>query len=154
MTTVSVRSFDHVGLTVPHLDEAIGLFVSVFGATELYRFERRDDPELMRTAIGVPAQASFRAAMLELTPAVYLELFEWQAPGQQARMPSPADAGGHHLCVVTDDFDAAVTALRDHPDIQVFGDGGQLGLGRHAGRRWIYIRTRWGLQIELIGGRQ
>jgi hypothetical protein len=26
-----------------------------------------------------------------------------------------------------------------------------LGLGRHAGGRWIYLRTQWGLQIELIG---
>lgn len=149
--TVSVRSFDHVGLTVPDLDEAIGLFISVFGATELYRFGRENDPELMETRIGVHPQASFQAAMLELTPAVYVELFQWRSPGQQARMPSPADVGGHHLCVVVDDFNAAVAALRDHPAVQVYGDGGHLGLGRHAGRRWIYVRTRWGLQIELIG---
>ncbi|HXL90019.1 MAG TPA: hypothetical protein VN969_13785 [Streptosporangiaceae bacterium] len=68
--TVSIRGFDHVGLTVPDLDEAIGLFASVFGATELYRFGRDNDPELMRTVIGVHPEASFLAAMLELTPGV------------------------------------------------------------------------------------
>ncbi|HXL90018.1 MAG TPA: hypothetical protein VN969_13780 [Streptosporangiaceae bacterium] len=51
------------------------------------------------------------------------------------------------------DFDATIATLRDHPDVQVYGDGGNLRLGRHSGGRWIYIRTRWGLQIELIGAR-
>jgi catechol 2,3-dioxygenase-like lactoylglutathione lyase family enzyme len=149
--TISLRGFDHVGLTVPDLEEAAGLLVSVFGATELYRFGRENDPVLMQTAIGVHPEASFRAAMLELTPSVCVELFEWQSPDQDAHMPSPADVGGHHLCVVVDDFDEAVAMLRDRPDVRVYGDGGRLGLGRHAGARWIYVRTRWGLQIELIG---
>lgn len=149
--TISLRGFDHVGLTVPDLEEAVGLFVSVFGATELYRFGQEDNPALMTAAIGVHPEASFRAAMLKLTPSVYVELFQWESPDRHARMPSPADIGGHHLCVVVDDFDEAVAALRERPDVRVYGDGGKLGLGRHAGGRWIYIRTQWGLQIELIG---
>jgi catechol 2,3-dioxygenase-like lactoylglutathione lyase family enzyme len=87
--TVSVRGFDHAGLTVPDLAEAVGFFVSVFGATEMYRFGRENDPALMETGIGVHPEASFRAAMLELTRSVYVELFQWQSPGQSARMPSP-----------------------------------------------------------------
>ena len=90
--TVSVRTFDHVGLNVPDLAEAVAFFVSVFGANELYRFDRENDPALMENEIGVHPAASFQAAMLELTPAVHVELFQWRSPGQPTAMPSPADA--------------------------------------------------------------
>lgn len=151
--TIAIHSLDHVGLTVPDLEEAVAFFVSVFGATELYRFGKSNDPALMETEIGVHPDASFQAAMLELTPAVYVELFQWRSERQSTRMPSPSDTGGHHLCVMVDEFDQAVAAVRERTDVRVHGEGGTLGLGRHAGGRWIYIRTRWGLQIELIGAR-
>jgi catechol 2,3-dioxygenase-like lactoylglutathione lyase family enzyme len=150
MSLKSIRCADHVGLTVPDLDEAVSFFVDVLGATEQFRFARKDDPELMEHGVGVHPRASFRAAMLRLTPALSVELFQWQAPAQNARMPEPSDSGGHHLCVIVDDLDVAVDELRRRPDLRVYGSPGRLTVGPHAGGRWIYFRTSWGLQIELI----
>jgi catechol 2,3-dioxygenase-like lactoylglutathione lyase family enzyme len=48
---------DHVGLTVPNLEEGIRFFVEVLGAEELYRSERGPDEEFMPTNFEVPADA-------------------------------------------------------------------------------------------------
>lgn len=137
---------------MPDLDEAAAFFVDVLGATEEYRFGRSDDPVLMERCIGVEPCSSFRAAMLRLTPSLGVELFQWTAPDQRTRMPQPSDIGGHHLCLLVDDLDAAVAGLRGRPELRIYDGPGRLTLGPYAGGRWIYFRTRWGLQIELIAG--
>jgi catechol 2,3-dioxygenase-like lactoylglutathione lyase family enzyme len=145
----AIRTADHVGFTVPVLDEAVSFFVDVLGATELQRFEVRDDPGLMEHSLGVHPEASLQAVMLQLTPALCVELFQYSAPGQEARMPEVSDVGGHHLCVVVDDLDAANAELRRRPDVRA-GHPGRVSAGPHAGGRWLYFRTSWGLVIELI----
>ena len=40
-----LRHTDHVGLTVPNLEDGIRFFVEVLGAEELYRSERGPDEE-------------------------------------------------------------------------------------------------------------
>jgi catechol 2,3-dioxygenase-like lactoylglutathione lyase family enzyme len=145
-----IRCTDHVGLTVPDLEEAVAFFTGVLGATELYRFARADDPKLMVEDIGVHPEAALRAVMLRLTSELRVELFQWQAPDQNSRMPQPSDIGGHHLCLVVDDLEAAIDELRRHPDVRVYGMGGKQTVGPRAGGRWIYFRTKWGLQIELV----
>jgi catechol 2,3-dioxygenase-like lactoylglutathione lyase family enzyme len=145
-----IRSTDHVGLTVPDLEQAVAFFVDVLGATELYRLARADDPKLMVEDIGVHPRAALRAAMLRLTAEICVELFQWQAPDQNPKMPQPSDIGGHHLCLVVDDLEAAIAELRRYPDVRVYGTGGKQSVGPRAGGRWIYFRTGWGLQIELV----
>ncbi|MCW2934933.1 MAG: sle [Actinomycetia bacterium] len=147
------RRPDHVGLTVPDLDEAVAFFVDVLGAAEQYRFGQQDDPVLMEGGIGVHPRASFRAAMLRLAPTLNVELFQWTAPRQRPQMPQPSDIGGHHLCLLVDDLDAAIAELRGRPELRIYDGPGRLTMGAHAGGRWIYFRTRWGLQIELIADR-
>jgi len=143
-----IRCADHVGLTVPDLDEAVGFFVDVLGATVRDRFAVQD-PEIMERGLGVHPEASLRAVMLQLTPALCVELFQYSAPGQDTRMPEVSDIGGHHLCVVVDDMDAAIAELRSRPDVRA-GRPGRVSYGPHTGGRWLYFRTRWGLVIELI----
>ncbi|BAS12646.1 glyoxalase/Bleomycin resistance protein/dioxygenase [Arthrobacter sp. Hiyo8] len=70
---------DHVGLTVPNLDEGIRFFVEVLGAEELYRSERGPDEEFMPTNFDVPADAKLTLAMLRLPPNLNIELFEWSS---------------------------------------------------------------------------
>jgi catechol 2,3-dioxygenase-like lactoylglutathione lyase family enzyme len=145
-----IRLADHVAFTVPDLEEAVTFFTDVLGARELYRFAREDDPRLMTEDIGVHPEAALSAAMLRLTDEINVELFQWRAPGQNQAMPQPSDIGGHHLCLVVDDLDAAVAELRRHPGVRVYGNGGKQTKGPRAGGRWIYFRTNWGLQIELV----
>jgi catechol 2,3-dioxygenase-like lactoylglutathione lyase family enzyme len=83
----AIRCADHVGLTVPDLDEAVSFFVDVLGATERERFAVHDNPELMEHGLGVHPQASFRAVMLQLTSALCVELFQYSASGPDGLMP-------------------------------------------------------------------
>jgi catechol 2,3-dioxygenase-like lactoylglutathione lyase family enzyme len=145
----AIRYADHIGLTVPDLDQAVSFFVEVFGATEQARFAVHDNPEVMEHGIGVDPQASLGAVLLQLTPGLSVELFQYQAPGQDTRMPEVSDIGGHHLCVVVDDMDTAIAELRRRPDVRA-GQPGTVSYGPHAGGRWLYFRTSWGLVIELI----
>lgn len=62
------------------------------------------------------------------------------------------DVGGHHLCLVVDDLDAAVADLGHWPELRIYDRPGRLAMGAYAGGRWIYFRARWGLQVELIAG--
>jgi hypothetical protein len=106
----------------------------------------------MEHCIGVHPQSGFRTAMLRLTPSLNVELFEWTSPCQRTHMPVPSDVGGHHLCLVVDDLDAAVADLGRWPELRIYDGPGRLTMGAYAGGRWIYFRTRWGLQVELIAG--
>jgi catechol 2,3-dioxygenase-like lactoylglutathione lyase family enzyme len=145
----AIRCADHVGFTVPDLEEAVSFFVDVLGATEQARFAVRDNPEVMEHGLGVDPQASLSAVLLQLTSGLSVEVFQYQAPGQDTRMPEVSDIGGHHLCLVVDDLDAALAQLRRRPDVWA-GNPGRVSYGPHAGGRWLYFRTSWGLVVELI----
>jgi catechol 2,3-dioxygenase-like lactoylglutathione lyase family enzyme len=145
----AIRHADHVGLTVPDLDQAVSFFVDVLGATERARFGVHGNPEVMEHGLGVHPQASLDAVLLQLTPGLSVELFQYQAPGQDTRMPEVSDIGGHHLCLVVDDLDAAIAELHRRPDVRA-GIPGRVSYGPHEGGRWLYFRTSWGLVIELI----
>lgn len=147
-----VQHVDHVGLTVPDLDEAVSFFVSVFGAEELYRSARGPDAVAMPTTFGVPPDAQLTLAMLRMPPNLNLELFQWTAQDQHTQHPRPSDAGGHHLCFSVADTDAAVESLRRVPGVEILGDVKQVGADSPtvAGNRWTYLRTPWGLHLELV----
>ncbi|MET0318230.1 MAG: VOC family protein [Rhodococcus fascians] len=143
---------DHIGLTVPDLDEAVGFFVDAFGAEELYRSTRGPDAAAMPLTFGVPPDAHLVLAMLRMPPNLNLELFEWSTDDRRCEHPRPSDAGGHHLCFSVADTDAAVDALRRIPGVEILGDVKQVGADSPtvAGNRWTYVRTPWGLHLELV----
>lgn len=143
----------HVAFTVPDLDQAVDFFRDVLGARLLYRIGPVEDRQgdWMTRKLGVDRDASARIAMLRLGPTTNLELFQYTAPGQRHDLPRNSDWGGHHLAVAVADVDAAVGYLRAQPGVEVLGepetitDGGPIH-----GDRWVYFRTPWGLQLELL----
>ncbi|MER5636762.1 VOC family protein [Kitasatospora sp. NPDC002227] len=143
----------HVAYTVPDLDQAVAFFTEVLGAKLLYRLGPVADPEgdWMTRQLGVDRAAAAEIAMLRLGPVTNLELFEYTAPDQRRELPRNSDWGGHHLAVAVEDVDAAVAYLRAQPGVEVLGepqtirDGGPID-----GDRWVYFRTPWGLQLEVL----
>jgi catechol 2,3-dioxygenase-like lactoylglutathione lyase family enzyme len=149
-TLPGLRSLEHVGLTVPRLDEAVDFFTSVFGAREVYRTHRAGPPALMRTAFEVAPELTFTVAMLRLPTGLHLELFEWSS-AEVARSPGAADAGAYHLGFRVDSVDAAIAHLRQRPEVRFLGDVNEAAVdGPTAGSRWLYAETSWGLRIELV----
>ena len=78
-----------------------------------------------------------------------IELFEYDAADGQAPQPRNSDIGGHHLALYVDDMDAAVAHLRAH-DVEIMGEPDRERRARRAGQRWLYFRSPWGMQFELV----
>jgi glyoxylase I family protein len=76
------------------------------------------------------------------------EVFEYEAADQVTTPPRNSDVGGHHVALYVDDLDDAVKALRA-AEIEVQGDP-TASRGPSEGQRWVYFRSPWGMQFELV----
>jgi len=142
---------DHIGLTVPDLEQATGFFVDVLGAEQFYDlgpFASEDD--WMETHLGVHRDARMeKLRFFRLGTGLNLEVFEYTAPDQRQTPPLNSDAGGHHIALYVEDFDEALAYLRTH-DVEVMGEPTHRVVGPSAGQTWVYFRAPWGLQLELV----
>jgi catechol 2,3-dioxygenase-like lactoylglutathione lyase family enzyme len=149
LTTLSV---DHVAVTVPALDEAVAFFREVLGAEELYRrgHAPAEGSDEMAVQFGAHPAATYRLAKLRLA-GTDLEVFEFHAPDLRTDAPRGCDVGGGHLGLRVPDVDRAVADLRGEPRVRLLGTVQEIPAPHPlAGRRWIYLLTPWGLQLELV----
>lgn len=146
-----LRGTDHIGFTVPNLDEAVAFFVDVLGCEAFYDlgpFQADDD--WMETHLNVhPRTVMRRLKFLRCGHGSNFELFEYEAPDQRGEPPRNSDVGGHHLALYVDDIDAAVAYLRDK-GIRILGEPTVRTVGPSAGQTWVYFLSPWGMQLELV----
>ncbi|HEV7741250.1 MAG TPA: VOC family protein [Pseudolysinimonas sp.] len=145
-----LRGSDHIGITVPDLDQAERFFVDVIGAVHVYTLgAKRADDDWMRTQLGVHPRTVIREIrFLRLGNGTNLELFDYQPADGQSPHPRNSDIGGFHLALYVDDMDAAIAHLRAH-DVEIMGEP-VASAGASAGQRWLYFRSPWGMQFELV----
>lgn len=141
---------DHIGFTVPDLDEATHFLVDVLGCEYLYTlgpFQHEDD--WMTTHLGVDPQAVMRRLhFFRCGGAAIFEVFEYEAPERLSIPPRNSDVGGHHIALYVEDLDAAVTYLHGQ-GVDVMGKPTRSS-GPSEGQRWVYFRAPWGMQFELV----
>lgn len=146
---------EHVGFTVPNLDEAVRFFVDVIGCTKAYEigpFQAEDD--WMARQLGVPPRAILRKlAMLRCENGPNLEIFEYEVEGQVVTQPANSDVGGHHLAFYVQDMAAAVAYLKAG-GVTVQGDVVTMQDGPSKGLCWVYFLAPWGMQLELVSAPQ
>lgn len=144
-----LRGADHLGLTVPNLDEAVEFFTRVIGCEYIYYGgEIGPDPEFVVMRLNVPPAATARYCFLRCGNGYNFELFEYSVPAQVMVPPRNCDVGGHHIALYVDDIQAAVHHLRAE-GVRVFGDPMTIYEGPSAGASWVYFLAPWGLQMEL-----
>ncbi|HWM33813.1 MAG TPA: VOC family protein [Pseudolysinimonas sp.] len=145
-----LRGTDHIGITVPDLDAAERFFVDVLGAVPVYTLgPKRADDDWMQTQLGVHPRTEIREIRFyRLANGTNIELFDYAAADGQQPQPRNSDVGGYHLALYVDDLDAAVAHLRAH-DVEIMGEP-VASAGASAGQRWLYFRSPWGLQFELV----
>lgn len=146
-----VRGVDHIGFTVPDLDEAKVFLVDVLGCEYLYSLGpyRDDDGEWMADHLGVHPRAVMRQLhFFRCGGQAVFEVFEYTAPDQKTAPPRNSDIGGHHVALYVDDLDAAVAHLRSH-GVRVLGEP-TTSRGPSEGQRWVYFLAPWGMQFELV----
>ncbi|MFC5503171.1 VOC family protein [Lysinimonas soli] len=145
-----MRGTDHIGFTVPDLDEAERFLVDVLGAEPIYTLgAKQADDDWMAVHIGVHPRTVIREIRFyRLGNGSNLEVFEYQAADGQNPPPRNSDIGGHHLAIYVDDMDAAIAHLHAH-GIETMGEptaSRQAAEGQH----WVYFRSPWGMQFELV----
>lgn len=151
---MSTRGIDHIGLTVPDIDQATAFFTKALGAQVLYdTLPREEGPKAgqgLDQRLGVPQgtkQVAIR--MLALPNGPGLELFEFSGP-RQDRAALPSDIGWQHLALYTDTLESSLrdviaaggTALSDPRPLPSVEAGPR--------NRFVYCRTPWGSTLELI----
>ncbi|QKC98351.1 VOC family protein [Mesorhizobium sp. NZP2298] len=146
-----MRGIDHIGITVPKLEEAVEFFVNVLGCEAFYElgpFQFADD--WMQRQLNVDPRAVMRRLrFLRCGHGSNIELFEYEAADQKLVPPRNSDVGGHHLAFYVDDLHAALAYLREK-GVRTLGEPIVRTEGPSAGQTWIYFLTPWGLQCELV----
>ena len=150
MALPGLRGTEHIGFTVPDLDEAHRFFVDVIGCEYVYTlgpFERDDD--WMTEHLGVHPRSIMRELRFyRCQHGPNFEVFQWEPADGQRDQPRNSDLGGHHLAFYVDDLDAAVEFLRSK-GIRVLGEP-TASRNASEGQRWVYFLSRWGMQFELV----
>jgi catechol 2,3-dioxygenase-like lactoylglutathione lyase family enzyme len=150
-TMPGLRGIDHIGLTVPSIDEAVAFFVGVIGCTPFYELGpfAFDDDWMSKQLNVAPRTIMRKLKFLRCGHGSNIELFEYEAGGQKNASPMNSDVGGHHLAFYVDDFDAALAFLNKN-GVRTLGEPVVRSVGPSAGQTWIYFLTPWGLQCELV----
>jgi catechol 2,3-dioxygenase-like lactoylglutathione lyase family enzyme len=145
-----LTGLDHVGLTVPDIEDATRFLVDVLGCEFLYELPPLvNRGEWMREHLNVDPKAEVRhLRFFRCGASPVFEVFQYEAPDQDEAAPRNSDIGGHHFALYVDDIDAAVTHLRD-AGVEVLGEP-TTSVGPHLGQRWVYFLAPWGAQFELV----
>jgi catechol 2,3-dioxygenase-like lactoylglutathione lyase family enzyme len=145
-----MRGIDHVGLTVPNLQEAVDFFVNVVGCEDFFSVKGGSfDNDWMKENLNVDPRASVTNHRVRCGNGANFELFEYQYPDQRTIQPKNSDYGGHHLAFYVDDLDAAVAYLRGK-GLRILGDIKHNAVGPTKGPSCIYVLAPWGTQLEFL----
>lgn len=146
-----IRAIEHIGITVPDLEQATDFFVDAFGAEKIY--DMLDEPlagPAVEAGLGIPQGARIEAIrMLRLGDGPNLELFTYSGAVQREPVV-PSDYGLQHFCVYVDDIDEASTRLEKAGGQLLSAPGNLPGGDAGEGNRYLYARTPWGSTVELV----
>jgi len=145
-----VTRVDHIGFTVPDLEQAHTFLVDVLGCEYMYTLGPFvHDDEWMTEHLNVDPRAVMRELRFyRLAGAAIFEVFQYEAPDQVTRQPRNSDVGGHHVALYVEDLDAAVAFLVAR-GVRLLG-APTASSGPSLGQRWVYFLTPWGMQFELV----
>jgi catechol 2,3-dioxygenase-like lactoylglutathione lyase family enzyme len=153
MSLPGLRRLDHVGFTVPDLEQAHRFLVDVLGCEYLYSLgpfqHSADGDDWMADHLAVhPRAVMVENRWFRCGEQAFFEVFHYTSPDQEQAIPRNSDIGGHHVALYVDDLDAAVEHLRAH-GVRVLA-GPTASRGPAEGNRWIYFLSPWGMQFELV----
>jgi catechol 2,3-dioxygenase-like lactoylglutathione lyase family enzyme len=149
----SFDTIDHLGVTVPDLDQAVAFFVDALGAEDWYREGPSEDAgDAMWRELRVHPRASVRLAMLKLGSSTTIELLEYKVPPGEATTTAPRnrDHSAAHIGLRVRDVEAAASYLRGVPGVEVLEGPVMVKEGTSAGLKWCYFTTPWGSMMELV----
>jgi glyoxylase I family protein len=145
-----LRGAEHIGFTVPDIEQAHDFFVNTIGCEFVYAlgpWVREDDWFAEHLNIH-PRSVLKELRFYRCKFGPNFEVFEFESPDQVGNEPANSDVGGHHIAFYVDDMDAALAYLHDQ-GLRVLGEP-TASSGASAGQRWVYFLSPWGQQFELV----
>ncbi|MCZ2103724.1 MAG: VOC family protein [Comamonadaceae bacterium] len=151
-TLPGVRGIDHIGFTVPDMEQAVTFYQDVIGCKKAMSFGPFSDPKgtFMQDLVNVHPRAEIKQIVeMRCGQGANIELFEYSAPDQKTEMPRNSDYGGYHLGFYVKDIKKAVEKARALGLKTMMGPV-PIEEGPAAGQSITYVLTPWGQQLELI----
>ncbi|GBR04058.1 VOC family protein [Acetobacter oeni] len=147
------RGIDHVGVTVPEIEEAVHFLEQAFDAVPLYRNVTPDHaqkgPKTEKTLGLVPGTVVREMCMMALGHGPGIELFEMHGPDQRPAL-RPCDFGLQHFAVYIDDIETGCRRFVEAGGVLLTEPQEQPFLEDGPGNLFCYGRTPWGMIIELL----
>ena len=143
---------DHVGLTVPDINQAVEWYEDVLGAKAPLTFGPFPAGPFVASVVDVAQTASIdQITMLRIGQSAGIELFAYTAPdGQRHDTPKNSDWTGHHVAFYVTDIEAAVEYMEGKDVRRMPAGPFTLTQGPAAGQTIQYFQTPWGSYIEFI----
>jgi catechol 2,3-dioxygenase-like lactoylglutathione lyase family enzyme len=148
---VDVHGIQHIGLTVPDMEEAVRFFGTIFGAVTCLSTGRLDvDDVFMTRKLGVPAHTRIKdIKVLRCGKGTNLELFEYEGEPQPTPIKRNSEIGGWHIAFEVDDAVASAARLRA-AGVEVLDGPTYVDAGPMEGLTWVYLKAPWGQFLELV----
>ena len=149
-TLPGLRGADHIGITVPDMEEAHAFFTEILGCVHVYSLGPfLPEGSWMSEHLNVDDATVMRQIRFyRCANGSNFEVFEYDAPDSATVPPRNSDVGGHHIGLYVDDLDLAIEFLKSR-GIRVLGEPTGSS-GASAGQRWVYFLSPWGMQFELV----
>jgi catechol 2,3-dioxygenase-like lactoylglutathione lyase family enzyme len=143
---------DHVGITVPNINQAIEWFEDVLGGVAPLTFGPLPAGPFVASVVDVAETTSIdQITMLRIGHSASIELFQYTASdGQRHDMPKNSDWSGHHVAFYVTDIDTAVEYMVGKGVRKMPAGPFTLTQGPAAGQTIQYFQTPWGGYIEFI----
>lgn len=151
MSMPGLKKPDHIGFTVPDMDQAIEFFKTHFDFELAYEFGPfASEDDWMKQHLNVDARSVIKRIAVMNARGINLEIFEYDNNIERnVQAPKNSDVGGHHMAFYVDDMNAAVAYLKEN-NIEVLGKPTVMEEGPTAGETWVYFMAPWGMQLELV----
>ncbi len=144
----------HIGFTVPNMQQAVDFFTNVFGAVTIMECGSVDvDDDFMKRRLGVPAGCKIKdQRVLQIGDGGALELFEYSGADGAPAIKHNGEVGAMHIAFeVEDAFEAAERMRESGVDIlegPTLIEGGPMD-----GLVWLYLRAPWGQYLEVLSAK-
>ncbi|MGL4439037.1 MAG: VOC family protein [Bosea sp. (in: a-proteobacteria)] len=148
---MNMRGIDHVGITVPDLEQATIFFTDIMGCQAAYKlgpFKATGTP-WMTENIDADAGAELVIQTLRCGNGSNVELFGFKTQRPARTAPLRDELGATSIGFYVDDLPAAVARMKAK-GVAVLGDIKVVNEGPIAGESWVYTKTSWGLYVFLL----
>ncbi|WCM61983.1 VOC family protein [Paenibacillus sp. LX16] len=148
------RGIDHIGITVPDVEQATTFLQDAFGADICYdALNKQQPPQEGKQAeqqLGLKRDARIiHIRLLRIHEGPGIELFQLentpQAPATQL-----ADYGLQHFAIYVDDMEVAAARFQQAGGTLLSRPHALTGIEAGARNQFVYGRSPWGMIIELI----